>query len=844
MENGGEVCFAVIGGAGRDAKGYARVCLVANCSLKSHRTTKKRFVPEGDEMFAVPAKGSKDPSTKKEGAAAYTEPMIATGRVVPSLLRDFEGVGTSLDWGKQIGSALKAWKLANAKGGAGEARGVYDIPIVAPGPEFDEFEPLGSFWPVDEDDLPTREFRAPEFVELDDTTGSLAQAVLETQEAVEAVNANLQEVAEGVEDMGRRVADHFQPVVMETFANLNLAAKAIALLAESVGEVEHLQEEHGVDDVVSGILEALAAVTSTDEDGAVVDKVSELETAVGELDQDVNSRITASVLAAAQGLALKLEAIVRRLARVEQDVAGALGADGGSMNQAVGGAGVPAGQAQCAGGVGAAGGVPGSAAFGGNAGVGGAGGAMGVSVGAGGAPWHGGAGGAAIGGGGIPAGHVQGAGGAGGAGGFPGSAALGGNAGGGGTGGAGGAGAGTGGMAWGLGAGGVAPAQAGGGPSGGTGGPAAMWGASPPHPGGGGGGLSGGTLAVSAVVLSDSGVPMCTLGQLIQQVTNLTDEVTRLRADVTAQGGVVFERWSFPSEQSLRELIVNELPSGNAIAAFPDPVSLLAHDKDAANWSEDKKLRDELAELKDAGMDRATDRRFVSTFRRRAVAAYHSGDRISAKTKLSSLATLATWKGDAGADGKALDIMALLKSSKESCGTYIEDYLPPGQLRDMAQEMRSASFEFHEALHTHIREEIDKLIQLGIPEDEAMLLISEEFYLMFSDFFECRKGLLEFEPSMNLANYLARVVWLSLKCHMSAKALLKNGLKYSAVISAAFVRFLTKQTGANTSAGLKSKLTELAKTVKTEVAGIKKAAETEKGRLTRLLDRNPTLKKP
>ena len=70
-----------------------------------------------------------------------------------------------------------------------------------------------------------------------------------------------------------------------------------------------------------------------------------------------------------------------------------------------------------------------------------------------------------------------------------------------------------------------------------------------------------------------------------------------------------------------------------------------------------------------------------------------------------------------------------------------------------------------------------------------MLLISEEFYLMFSEFFECRKGLLEFEPSMNLANYLVRIIWLSLKCHMAAQALLKHGLKYSAVISAAFTRF-------------------------------------------------------
>lgn len=116
--------------------------------------------------------------------------------------------------------------------------------------------------------------------------------------------------------------------------------------------------------------------------------------------------------------------------------------------------------------------------------------------------------------------------------------------------------------------------------------------------------------------------------------------------------------------------------------------------------------------------------------------------------------------------------------------------------------------------------------------------------MMFSDFFECRKGLLEFEPSMNLANYLARIIWLSLKCHMAAKLLLKNGLKYSAVISAAFIRFLTKQTGANTSAGLKSKLTELAKTVKNEVAELKKVMNADRGKLLRLLEKNPTLKKP
>ena len=155
--------------------------------------------------------------------------------------------------------------------------------------------------------------------------------------------------------------------------------------------------------------------------------------------------------------------------------------------------------------------------------------------------------------------------------------------------------------------------------------------------------------------------------------------------------------------------------------------------------------------------------------------------------------------------------------------------------------MNAASVQLHQAMHDHVREELTKLDQVFIPEDEAMLLISEKIALIFKRFFAERSLAMRFEEGGNTADFLADILWVNLKVLVAAEELLKDGLKYHPLLSAAFIRFLTKQTGANADSGLGGQLTELrtyinsairglasASAIDTKLAPIKSTAETAK----------------
>lgn len=346
------------------------------------------------------------------------------------------------------------------------------------------------------------------------------------------------------------------------------------------------------------------------------------------------------------------------------------------------------------------------------------------------------------------------------------------------------------------------------------------------------------SISMGVLIMGDDGRPVMTLGELVNTVSTLKAEVDKLKLDVVSQGGVSFLTYTFASESTLKDLVMLELPSGNAIAAFTDPVSIFSHNKDAGiRISGDKILSEEIKALKESGMDRPTDQRFVSTFHRRTVAGYHSGDQMQLGTQISSLSSKSSWLGEDGLDGTATAITNALTSATGSCMQYIDDHLVPGsKLSRMANSMNTHAVAFHTKLHAHILEEINKLTQLQIPEVEALTLVSEEFILIFNKFFECRKTILDFEKGMDMATYTSRIIWASLKCHMEAVELLKDGLKYHALLSAAFIRFLTKQTGSNVSAGMGAKLAELKKLVKDEIRRVEDTANSAKKTATTATD--------
>jgi hypothetical protein len=120
--------------------------------------------------------------------------------------------------------------------------------------------------------------------------------------------------------------------------------------------------------------------------------------------------------------------------------------------------------------------------------------------------------------------------------------------------------------------------------------------------------------------------------------------------------------------------------------------------------------------------------------------------------------------------------------------------------------MLSRAVDFHDKVHSHIKDELNKLIQLNIPEDDALVLVSEDLVLMFDRMFAERMKLFDSQKDRSKVEYVSCILWVSLRCHMVAMEFTEGGIKYNPTISAAFVRFLTKQTGANTSANVSQTL--------------------------------------
>ena len=96
---------------------------------------------------------------------------------------------------------------------------------------------------------------------------------------------------------------------------------------------------------------------------------------------------------------------------------------------------------------------------------------------------------------------------------------------------------------------------------------------------------------------------------------------------------------------------------------------------------------------------------------------------------------------------------------------------------------------------------------------------------MFSMIHDIRKQRMEFTLKGKQVEYMVRCIWLTLQAHAVMDGFVKRGLKYNSAISAAFIRFLTKQTGQNVSTGIGSQIKGLQEALDKAVKMAKEAAD-------------------
>ena len=213
---------------------------------------------------------------------------------------------------------------------------------------------------------------------------------------------------------------------------------------------------------------------------------------------------------------------------------------------------------------------------------------------------------------------------------------------------------------------------------------------------------------------------------------------------------------------------------------------------------------------------------------------------------LSAFASSETWGGIGGIAGAQERLTDSLETARLAVATYTTDKLPPAsRLLMLATDMATTTSEWYGKVHAFFDSDLKTLVELGVNEEETLTLLSEYVILMFDVFYKHSQKMMKYSASMNRAEYTARAIWVSLRIHEEmAKFTSGSKMKHNATLSAAFMRFLTKSTAANSSSSLGAKIKALEKsvnatalkTLKTDVAEAKSVAHKAQDNLAKLKD--------
>ena len=303
--------------------------------------------------------------------------------------------------------------------------------------------------------------------------------------------------------------------------------------------------------------------------------------------------------------------------------------------------------------------------------------------------------------------------------------------------------------------------------------------------------------------------------------------IQKLQADVVSQGGVSFNGKSYHSEQDIRAIVMAEAPGGEGMAAFPTASSIFVHDESyepatKGTWRDLVKPMLKSQDYEDA------ECKLVASNGLRYPAHYAGTGTVKAGKLLAAFSSQDTWDGCAGITGRREEITASIETATLALATYAQDHLPGGgRLLLLSQAMASKTVAWFGKVHPFFDKDIKQLTELGVSKEAALRLISEYVIIMFDRFYLDQQKLMKWTKNVTKADYLIRVVWISLLVHQAMESFLTNGnMKYNSSLSAAFLRHLTSETAQNNAASFEKRVTALEKSDPKKVDVAVKAAQT------------------
>jgi hypothetical protein len=197
--------------------------------------------------------------------------------------------------------------------------------------------------------------------------------------------------------------------------------------------------------------------------------------------------------------------------------------------------------------------------------------------------------------------------------------------------------------------------------------------------------------------------------------------------------------------------------------------------------------------MEESGFMSTTDRKVVALYNLNNSFWFSEGKLIVAEKVISTFATAEKWQGAGGMIGRREEIENSYDTAGDCVRQAIGEKLPGGgKLAQLATRMLEHTQSWFQKVHTHLDSELTKLSQMGIPPEDALVLLSEEVIIMVERFHLIRRRRMDFTVKGSKVEYMVRCIWLTLQVYVSMDEFVRDGLKYNSAISAAFVRFLTK----------------------------------------------------
>jgi len=255
----------------------------------------------------------------------------------------------------------------------------------------------------------------------------------------------------------------------------------------------------------------------------------------------------------------------------------------------------------------------------------------------------------------------------------------------------------------------------------------------------------------------------------------MREELDAIKAEVTAQGGMMLGHHTFSSEIQVLQIAMKECPQGDAFALLVDPVSIYCHDSIYApvvGWEKTTKAMEE------SGVMSVTDRKVVASYNCNHAFWFTDGKPVVAGTVIGAFASAEKWAGMGGMDGCRVEMEMSSETAGDSVQMGIADKLPAGsKLAQLATKLLEHTQSWLLKVNKHLDSELTKLTQMNISPEEALILLSEEVIIMFDHFYTIRRKRMEFIVKGTRVQYMVHCIWLTMQVHMAMDEFVRDGMK-------------------------------------------------------------------